>query len=82
MEVKQKLAKAINELLDPIREKREEYEVSGRVEEILVKGTQRAREETQQTLYAMKKAMGLSGVWNRVRRKAEKYQKKQQKKES
>lgn len=79
VEVKQKLAKAINALLAPMHERRAEYQESGRIEEIIVNGTLKAREETQQTLYAMKKAMGLTGVWNRVRRKAEKYQKKQAK---
>jgi len=72
VEVKEKLTTALNQFLEPIHERREKYEVSGLVEEIIVRGTQRAREETQQTLHAMKKAMGLTGVWNRIRRKAEK----------
>jgi tryptophanyl-tRNA synthetase len=76
VEVKEKLTAALNQFLEPIHERREKYEVSGLVEEIIFRGTQRAREETQQTLYAMKKAMGLTGVWNRIRRKAEKYEKK------
>jgi tryptophanyl-tRNA synthetase len=79
VEVKDKLAVAINNLLAPMHERYEEYSVSGKIEEIIVRGTLKAREETQQTLYAMKKAMGLSGVWNRTRRKAEKYNKKQAK---
>jgi tryptophanyl-tRNA synthetase len=82
VEVKEKLAKAINALLEPMHERRAEYEESGKLEQILVEGTAKAREETQQTLYAMKKAMGLTGVWNRVRRKAENYEKKQGKKEA
>jgi tryptophanyl-tRNA synthetase len=81
VEVKEKLTKAINTLLEPMHERRAEYEESGKIEQILVEGTAKAREETQQTLYAMKKAMGLTGVWNRIRRKAEKYEKKQGKKE-
>lgn len=76
VEVKEKLTIAINNMLDPMRERREEYEVTGRVEDILIRGTLKAREETKQTLYAMKKAMGLTGVMNRIRRKAEKYNKK------
>lgn len=79
VEVKQKLAVALNNMLDPMRERREAYAESGRIEEIIVRGTEKARAETQQTLYAMKKAMGLTGVWNRLRRKAEKYEKKQAK---
>lgn len=76
VEVKEKLAKAINNLLEPMRERRAQFEESGLIEEILVRGTEIAREETKQTLYAMKKAMGLSGVWNRMRRKVEKREKK------
>lgn len=75
VEVKEKLAIAINSMLEPMHERRAEYAESGRIEEIIERGTFRARQETQQTLYAMKKAMGLTGVWNRIRRKAEKYEK-------
>ncbi|MDH3944858.1 MAG: tryptophan--tRNA ligase [Anaerolineae bacterium] len=82
VEVKQKLAKAINEFLAPMHERRAKYEESGLIEEILVRGTQIAREETKQTLYDMKKAMGFTGVWNRIRRKAEKYSKKKAKETS
>jgi tryptophanyl-tRNA synthetase len=79
VEVKQKLSAAINEFLAPMLERRAKYEESGLIEDILYRGTQIAREETQQTLYAMKKAMGLTGVLNRIRRKAEKYNKKKSK---
>jgi tryptophanyl-tRNA synthetase len=79
VEVKDKLTTAINNLLEPIHERREKFEASGLVEDIILRGTQRACEETRQTLYAMKKAMGLSGVWNRIQRKAEKHYKKQAK---
>ena len=81
VEVKEKLAKAINLRLDPIREKRAKYEEAGYIEEIIYNGTMKAREETKHTLFAMKKAMGLTGVMNRIRRKVEKRQKKQAKKE-
>lgn len=72
VEVKQKLVIAINNLLDPMRERRAMVDKTGLIEEILWEGTLCVREETKQTLYAMQKAMGLSGVWNRIRRKAEK----------
>lgn len=75
-EVKEKLAAAINALLEPMRERRARYDQPGLIEEILYTGTLRAREETQQTLQAMQKAMGFTGVWNRIRRKAENYHKK------
>jgi len=79
VEVKQKLAAALNAMLDPMRERRATYEVPGRIEELIYRGTQRVREETKQTLYEMQKAMGWSGVWNRIRRKAEKYTATQEK---
>jgi tryptophanyl-tRNA synthetase len=82
VEVKQKLAKAINDFLAPMHERRAHYEQPGYIEEIIHTGTLRAREETKETLYAMKKAMGFTGVWNRIRRKAEKYDKKQPEREA
>lgn len=77
VEVKQKLAAAINDLLAPMHERRARYDQPGLIEELLFAGTQRVREETQTTLYAMQKAMGFTGVWNRIRRKAENHRKKQ-----
>jgi len=80
VEVKQKLAVAINGFLDPIREKRSEFENrSGFVDEVIYNGTITMREEARQTLSAMKKAMGLTGVWNSISRKAEKARKKREK---
>jgi tryptophanyl-tRNA synthetase len=79
VEVKQKLAAAINNFLDPMRERRAEYEETGLIEEIIVDGTEKVREMTRETLFEMKKAMGLTGVWNRVRRKAERAAKKRAK---
>ncbi|MBN2048434.1 MAG: tryptophan--tRNA ligase [Anaerolineaceae bacterium] len=76
VEVKAKLAIAVNNVLDPMRERRERFETSGYIEQVIYEGTERTRKEVQATLYEMKKAMGLTGVWNRVRRKAEKYEKK------
>ncbi len=80
VEVKQKLAKALNNFLDPMRERRAHYEAqTGFVDYLLERGTNKARLEAQETLFAMKKAMGLTGNWNRIRRSAEKYVKRQQK---
>ena len=39
----------------------------------------RMRTEAAQTLKAVKKAMGISSVWNKISRKAEEVQKKAQK---
>jgi tryptophanyl-tRNA synthetase len=54
-----------------MRERRAQYDQSGVIEELLYTGTLRIREETQKTLHDMQKAMGFTGVWNRIRRKAE-----------
>ena len=72
VEVKEKLALALNRFLDPMRERRTRYErQAGYIEELIVSGTERTRRETQATTYEMRKAMGLAGVWNRIRRKLE-----------
>jgi len=77
VEVKEKLTNALNRFLSPIRERRAGYEAKkGFVEEVIYSGTMRMREEARLTLEVVKKAMGLTGVWNRVRRKAEEYRKK------
>ncbi|MHA1575471.1 MAG: tryptophan--tRNA ligase [Alphaproteobacteria bacterium] len=76
-EVKDKLAKAINNFLEPFRERYKKYEnEKGLVEEIIVNGTNRMRELARETLKDTKKAMGLTGAWNRIRRAAEKRAKK------
>jgi tryptophanyl-tRNA synthetase len=77
VEVKQKLSKALNDFLDPIREKRIKFEsMTGYVDEVIFDGTCKMREEARETLKAMKKAMGLTGAWNKIARKAEKRKKK------
>lgn len=79
VEVKDKLAKAINDFLGPIRERRESYaSKSGYVDEVIYDGTMKMRREAAETLKEMKKAMGLSGVWNKISRKAEKSRKARQ----
>lgn len=80
VEVKQKLAIAINTFLEPIRERRNHYEKqTGLVDEVIYNGTLRMREEARETLNLAKKAMGLSSVWNRISRKAEETRKKREK---
>jgi tryptophanyl-tRNA synthetase len=77
VEVKEKLAKALNDFLDPVRERRAKYEsMTGYIDELLYEGTLRARDEGKATLIEAKKAMGLTGVWNRISRAAEKRRKK------
>ncbi len=63
VEVKQKLARALNAFLEPIRERRAKYE--GRIdliEEILIEGTRRAREEARATMELVHEAMGMYGI--------------------
>ena len=72
VEVKDKLARALNAFLDPLRERRADFEGQpGLVEEVIYDGTQRANEVGDETLLMMKKAMGLTGLWNKVARKAQ-----------
>ena len=60
VEVKQKLARALNAFLDPLRERRARYAAEPRqVEEILQEGTRRMRREAQETMSLVRQAMGL-----------------------
>ncbi len=71
VEVKEKLAVAINHFLDPFRERRAYYESqSGLVERVIYEGTLRASQEGEATVREMRKAMGLAGNWNRISRRA------------
>ncbi len=61
VEVKQKLARALNRFLEPIRQRRAEFEKRpGLVEEILIEGSKVARREAQETLRLAEEAMGLT----------------------
>lgn len=76
VEVKEKLASALNGFLDPMRERRARYEAnSGLVDELIVDGTERTRREVQQTVFDARKAMGLTSVYTQIRRKAERHRK-------
>jgi tryptophanyl-tRNA synthetase len=60
VEVKQKLAKAINDFLDPIRERRVTFEKDMKqVEEYLIEGTKRMRKEAEETMALVHDAMGM-----------------------
>ena len=60
VEVKQKLARALNAFLDPLRERRARYAAEpSQVEEILQEGTRRMRREAQATMSLVRQAMGL-----------------------
>jgi tryptophanyl-tRNA synthetase len=61
VEVKQKLVAALNRFLDPIRERRAEYERQpGLLEDILAQGSRRARLEARETIGMAREAMGLN----------------------
>ncbi len=60
IEVKEKLAKALNQFLDPIRQRRKEFASQPKfVDDIIRRGSKRARGEAQETLKLVKEAMGL-----------------------
>ena len=81
VEVKEKLIVALNNFLDPIRERRAFYESkSGLVDEVIYDGTMRMRQEAKLTLTAVRKAMGMAAVWNRISRKAEETRKSKEQK--
>jgi len=82
VEVKEKLTAALNAFLDPLRERRDDYASRpGFVERVIYEGTEATTEIANETLMMMKKAMGLTGVWNRISRKARDAIKKEQRSE-
>lgn len=69
VEVKLSLAKALNQFLDPIRERRQHYQQEkGLVEQIIYEGTEKMNEIGNATLKEMKSLMGLSGIWKKISR--------------
>ncbi|HQE91887.1 MAG TPA: tryptophan--tRNA ligase [Anaerolineae bacterium] len=62
VEVKRKLARAINAFLDPIRERRAAYaQQPGMVEEVLMEGTRTMQAQAHLTMEMVYEAMGLTG---------------------
>jgi len=77
VEVKEKLAAAVNTFLEPMRDRRATYESRpGYVDEIIVDGTERTRVEVKAVVAEVKKAMGITGTYNQLRRKAEQARKR------
>ncbi len=63
-EVKDRLTRALNAFLDPIREKRRALaDRRGLVEEILARGVERMRAEARLTLGEVREAMGITALW-------------------
>jgi tryptophanyl-tRNA synthetase len=61
VEVKQKLIVALNRVLEPMRERRAEFERQpGLLEDILADGSYRARQEARETLALARDAMGMN----------------------
>ncbi|MEV4810084.1 tryptophan--tRNA ligase [Micromonospora avicenniae] len=72
VEVKEKLADALNHFLDPIRERRARIEDDrGLVDQLIFEGTERTRREVRQTVSEVRRAMGLTSAYTRMRRRAE-----------
>jgi tryptophanyl-tRNA synthetase len=60
VEVKKKLAAAINNFLEPMRARRAQYEATpGLVDEVIRDGTERARREAVETMRQVRDAMGM-----------------------
>jgi tryptophanyl-tRNA synthetase len=71
VEVKEKLTIALNNFLDPIRERRRAFEEDkGLIEQIVYEGTLKMIEISNETIKEMRSAMGISGTWNKISRTA------------
>ncbi len=71
VEVKDKLTLAVNQFLDPIREKREKIiQEKGYIEEVIYQGTLQMQEIAKENIKQIKSLMGLSGTWNKISRTA------------
>jgi tryptophanyl-tRNA synthetase len=61
VEVKTRLAKAINDFLEPMRERRAEFEARpGFIDEIIADGNRRMRMEAAETMRLVREAMGMT----------------------
>jgi tryptophanyl-tRNA synthetase len=74
VEIKSRLAQAINQFLIPIRERRKVFDADrGYVEKIIYEGTLKMRDIAEETAKEMRSAMGLSGSWNKIARLGREY---------
>jgi len=62
VEVKEKLAVAINQFLDPMRERREKYSNDKLLTEILTEGTKKAQKTAKETMKEVREAMKLISI--------------------
>lgn len=73
VEVKERLLGVLEAFLGPIRDRRAEFAArSGLVDTLIVEGTLRMQGQARETMKLVKGAMGLTGAWNRIARRAEK----------
>jgi tryptophanyl-tRNA synthetase len=76
-EVKDRLYECLDDFLKPIRQRRTELESDrGYIDQVLVDGTAKMKELAFKNMKQARKAMGLQSNWNRIRRSAEKRQKR------
>ncbi len=79
-EVKDELRQAMERFMAPIRERlRAAEEDTGKIDEIILEGTERMRELARETMREVKRATGLGGAMKRMRRAAERRAKKRSK---
>lgn len=57
---KRHLAENLDKLLSPFRDRRAQWEESGKVEEVLAEGAERARKVTRETMQEVRELMGLA----------------------
>lgn len=71
VEVKGYLLEVMQAFLEPIRQRRKEFEADkGFVEQVVYEGTQKMVEVANATLKELRSAMGLTGAWNKISRVA------------
>lgn len=69
VEIKDRLAEVVNAFLQPIRERRKAIEEDkGYVEQVIYEGSLTMNDIANDTLKAMRSAMGLVGAWNKISR--------------
>ncbi|MEI8125907.1 MAG: tryptophan--tRNA ligase [Parachlamydiaceae bacterium] len=69
VEVKEVLAKVLNNFLNPIRERRKIFEADkGYVEQVIYEGTQKMIEVSNTTIKEIRSTMGIGGTWNKISR--------------
>ncbi|HZR46217.1 MAG TPA: tryptophan--tRNA ligase [Candidatus Manganitrophaceae bacterium] len=67
VEVKKKLARALNDFLAPIRERRARYDQNEKeIDEVLIAGTRRARTVAQETMRQVREAMKIGYPFGKI----------------